>query len=200
MSSINGQTAGPIDLPEVSISPNRIIDGHPASQRVFEPYSQTSFAFDDELARQHKSFIFVTDYVEPVVTTVATMGLEGLASSAIIGVTLNGVEGGFNTIRAFKNAISPFKGGRFTNAGRAVTKHPEYFGFESTEALMKVYRTPEAINNLASTTIKNILRNGAKSTGAGGRYPNGWVTFTLGNGNAASWGLDGIFIGFRGLR
>ncbi|MFX1707201.1 DUF6443 domain-containing protein [Chitinophaga sp. CC14] len=168
--------------------------------RHYEDPSTTGAAWRRGMDQAHNSLIFVTDYVEPVVITVATMGLEGLASSAIAGVTLNGAEGGFNAIRGFKNAISPFKGGRFTNAGRAVTKHPEYFGFESTEALMKVYRTPEAINNLASSTIKNILRNGAKTTGAGGRYPNGWVTFTFRNGNAASWGLDGTFIGFRGLR
>ena len=47
---------------------------------------------------------------------------------------------GFNAVGAFKNAISPFKGGNLTNAGRAVTKHPKYFGFESTDDLSKVYR------------------------------------------------------------
>ena len=109
-------------------------------------------------------------------------------------------EGGFDAVGAFKNAISPFKGGNLTNAGRAVTKHPEYFGFESTEALMKVYRSPSALNNLGSSTLKDILRNGVRTTGAGGRYPNGWVTYTLPNGNAASWELDGTFIGFRGIR
>jgi len=87
-----------------------------------------------------------------------------------------------------------------TNAGRAVTKHPQYFGFESTEALMKVYRIPGSLNNLGSSTLKDILRNGARTTGAGGRYPNGWTTYTLPNGNAASWGLDGTFIGFRGIK
>ncbi len=107
---------------------------------------------------------------------------------------------GFNAVGAFKNAISPFKGGNLTNAGRAVTKHPQYFGFESMEALQKVYRSPEAINNLASSRLKDVLRNGTMTTGAGGRYPNGWVTYTLPNGNAASWGVDGSFIGFRGIR
>jgi len=81
-----------------------------------------------------------------------------------------------------------------TNAGRAVTKHPQYFGFESMEA------SPEAINNLASSRLKDVLRYGTMTTGAGGLYPNGWVTYTLPNGNAASWGLDGSFIGFRGIR
>lgn len=98
-----------------------------------------------------------------------------------------------------QNAVSPLKGG-LTNAGRAVTKHPEYFGFESTEALQQVYRTPQALNELASQRLQNILNNGVRTTGAGGRYPDGWVTYTLRNGNAASWTTDGTFIGFRGIR
>jgi hypothetical protein len=106
----------------------------------------------------------------------------------------------FDAVRAFRNAISPFKGNqRLTNAGRAITKHPGYFGFESTEALMKALTT-EAINRLASERLKDILRNGKMTTGSGGRYPQGWVTFTLKNGNAASWDSSGKFIGFRGLK
>jgi RHS repeat-associated protein len=106
----------------------------------------------------------------------------------------------FDVVLAFKNAISPFKGQKLTNAGRAATKHPEYFGFESTEALMKTLKTPEAINRLASERLKAVLRNGKMTTGSGGRYPQGWVTFTLKNGNAASWDSSGKFIGFRGLK
>ena len=117
---------------------------------------------------------------------------------ALINTTVK--EEGFNVVSAFKNAISSYKGGDLTNAGRAVTKHPEYFGFESTEALMKVYRTKGSINNLGSTTLKNIIRNGVRTKGAGGRYPNGWVTYTLSNGQAASWNLNGTFIGFRGKK
>ncbi|MPT35424.1 MAG: hypothetical protein E2604_10130 [Flavobacterium sp.] len=122
------------------------------------------------------------------------------ASTKLLGETGQVAKGGFDAVGAFKNATSPFKGGNLTNAGRAVTKHPEYFGFESTEALMKVYRSPNALNNLGSSTLKDILRKGVRTTGAGGRYPNGWVTYTLPNGNAASWGLDGTFIGFRGIK
>lgn len=120
--------------------------------------------------------------------------------STTLGVVEDVGKGGFDAVGAFKNAISPFKGRNLTNAGRAVTKHPQYFGFESMEALQKVFRSPEEINNLASSRLKDVLRNGNMTTGAGGRYPNGWVTYTLPNGNAASWGLDGSFIGFRGIR
>ena len=138
--------------------------------------------------------------------TFAGVELTGGAFNGIVTATRGAeianvaAKGGFDAVGAFKNAISPFKGGNLTNAGRAVTKHPEYFGFESTEALMKVYRSPSALNNLGSSTLKDILRNGVRTTGAGGRYPKGWVTYTLPNGNAASWGLDGTFIGFRGIK
>ena len=43
------------------------------------------------------------------------------------------------------------------------------------------------------------FRNGVMTSGAGGRYPRGWVTYTVANGNAASWAIDVAFIGFRGL-
>jgi filamentous hemagglutinin len=62
-----------------------------------------------------------------------------------------------------------------------------------------VYRTSEELNRLGLDAIKSILRNGVKTTGTGGRFPNGWVTYTLPNGNAASWHFDGRFIGFRGF-
>jgi hypothetical protein len=124
-------------------------------------------------------------------------GLVAKGSSGALG--LIGPGSSFKIVSAYKNAISLFKGNKLlTNVGRAVTKHPQYFGFESTEALMKVHKTPQALNNLGSSTLKNIIRNGVKTTGAGGRYPNGWVTYTLQSGNAASWGADGSFIGFRG--
>ena len=103
-------------------------------------------------------------------------------------------------VYGFKKVISPFKDGQLTNVGRAITKHPEYFGFENTEALMKAYRSTKELNKLGSSTIKNSLRNGVKTTGTGGRYPNGWVTYSLPNGNAVSWALDGTFIGFRGIK
>lgn len=131
------------------------------------------------------------------------IGAQLFKGSVLLAGSIRGLyagKQGFNAVRAFKNAISPFKGGNLTNAGRAVTKHPEYFGFESTEALMKVYRTSDPLNNLGSSTLKEMLRTGVRTMGSGGRYPNGWVTYTLQNGKAASWGLDETFIGFRGIK
>lgn len=98
-------------------------------------------------------------------------------------------------------AQQPFREGQaITNAGRAVTKHPEYFGFESTEALRQIYRTDAQLNELATRSVQEMLLNGVRTTGAGGRYPGGWVTYTLPDGRAASWTAAGEFIGFRGVR
>ena len=58
---------------------------------------------------------------------------------------------------------------------------------------------PSELNNLGSSTLKDILRNGVRTTGAGGKYPKSWVTYTMPNGNAASWEFDRTFIGFRGV-
>ena len=123
--------------------------------------------------------------------------LDGVGKNSIPRIESGAAK---TSTQLFKSGIFQFKNTGLTNAGRAVTKHPQYFGFKSTEALMKVHNTPAALNKLGSQSLKNILRNGVRTTGAGGRYPNGWVTYTLKNGNAASWTSDGVFIGFRGIR
>ncbi|MEK1938908.1 MAG: DUF637 domain-containing protein, partial [Pseudomonas sp.] len=96
-------------------------------------------------------------------------------------------------------AAQPLNEGQLiSRAGRAVTKHPEYFGFGSTQELRQVYRSDLQLNNLAEETIKEILKSGIKATGAGGRYPQGWITYSLPDGRSASWKRSGEFIGFRG--
>ncbi|GAB5094620.1 MULTISPECIES: hypothetical protein [unclassified Caballeronia] len=98
-------------------------------------------------------------------------------------------------------ANEPFKDGQaITNAGRAATKHPEYFGFDSTQDMRQTYRSGAQLNELASQAVQDILQNGTQTKGAGGRYPNGWITYTLPDGRAASWTTSGEFIGFRGLQ
>ena len=100
----------------------------------------------------------------------------------------------------FESAESPFRGQTLTNAGRATTKHPEYFGFNSTEEMRGVYRTDSELNSLARRAVDEILTNGVRTSGAGGRYPDGWITYTLPDGRAASWTSSGEFIGFRGVK
>jgi filamentous hemagglutinin len=85
-------------------------------------------------------------------------------------------------------------------AGREVTKHPEYFGFNSTNELRAIYRTDAEVNKLGSDALREILIYGDRTTGAGGRYPAGWITYTLDDGRAASWTKSGEFIGFRGVQ
>ncbi|RMM48036.1 hypothetical protein ALQ77_100375, partial [Pseudomonas corrugata] len=136
--------------------------------------------------------------------------------SGAAGGVLGGVSGGIGaadraaaayayaeaklSVELINSTTQPFKAGQIiSNGGRAVTKHPEYFGFENTEALRKVYRSDAQLNELAENSIRDILRGGVKTTGMSGRYPDGWMTYTLPNGKAASWGLDGKFIGFRGV-
>jgi YD repeat-containing protein len=96
------------------------------------------------------------------------------------------------------SANRPFKDGQtMTQAGRAATKHPEYFGYDSTEALRQTYRTTDQLNQMASDAVKNALENGVRTTGVGGRYADGWVTYTPPTGPSASFYPNGDFIGFR---
>ncbi|QRQ80920.1 VENN motif pre-toxin domain-containing protein [Paralysiella testudinis] len=55
-----------------------------------------------------------------------------------------------------QSAEAPFKGQPLTNAGRATTKHPEYFGFNSTDELRAVYRTDAQLNDTNSTKYNTI--------------------------------------------
>lgn len=86
----------------------------------------------------------------------------------------------FNTVSAYKNAITAVGNSKLTSARIAVTKHPQYFGFKSLEELQKVFRSPGAINELAAHRLKDVISYRSKITGAGCHYPNGWVTYTLG--------------------
>ena len=69
----------------------------------------------------------------------------------------------------------------------------------NNDALRQVYRSVGSRNTLGIDRVKDVLENGVRTTGAGGRYPDGWITYTLPNGHAASWKLNGDFIGFRGI-
>ena len=100
----------------------------------------------------------------------------------------------------FQATGTQYNNGSLTPAGRAATKHPEYFGFNSTNELRSVYRGDPQLNEIARQHIIDILQNGVRTTGAGGRYPDGWITYTLPDGRAASWHASGQFIGFRGMK
>ncbi|MGB8419960.1 DUF6531 domain-containing protein [Paraburkholderia sp.] len=87
-----------------------------------------------------------------------------------------------------------------SKAGRAVTKHPNYFGFKTAEDVRQVYRSNEQLNDFASKQVKDILENGVRREGDGGPTGQGWVTYTRSDGVGASWTRNGEWIGFRGKR
>lgn len=87
---------------------------------------------------------------------------------------------------------------KLSRAARAVSKHPQYFGFKNNDAFAKKFRSEVSKNNFAAGQLRNILRNGRRTWGTSGGFPNGYITYTLKNGVGASWKSNGEFIGFRG--
>ncbi|MEN9667149.1 MAG: hypothetical protein RLZZ326_3512, partial [Planctomycetota bacterium] len=61
----------------------------------------------------------------------------------------------------FKQALQPYRNGLFTNAGRALTKHPNIVGASSAQELIKRYGNNAGINDAAAEALKNIMRQGA---------------------------------------
>ncbi|MFM0284961.1 hypothetical protein P0D75_43840 [Paraburkholderia sediminicola] len=84
--------------------------------------------------------------------------------------------------------------------GRVITKHPNYFGFETAKDVRHVYRTIEQLNNFSSQQVKEILENGVRSEGQTTGRSDGWITYTRADSVSASWRSTGGFIGFRGGR
>jgi len=146
----------------------------------------------------------IPEYSEGIygLTQASAAGIGSWSASGVGAVAQETATGAKETTDSLlASALSPFKDGQaITSAGRAVTKHPEYFGFDSTQELRQVYRSDAQLNDLAEKSVQDILENGVKTTGAGGRYPNGWVTYSLPDGRAASWSASGDFIGFRGVQ
>jgi len=96
----------------------------------------------------------------------------------------------------FKNALKIHKGtGQLTNAGRALTKHPEMLGL-TKDTLRRVVGRDPAVNKAAQALLKNIMRNGAATTAPHFRYGT-ITTFRLPNGLAARFETStNRFIGF----
>lgn len=95
----------------------------------------------------------------------------------------------------FKDAVSQFKNTDLTNAGRALSKHPEVIG-ETKESLRQVLRTDSALNNAAATSLKDIMRNGTRFEFNLPRYGN-TVTYQIpGSFGARFEAATNKFIGF----
>ena len=94
----------------------------------------------------------------------------------------------------YKAAVQEFKNSELSNAGRALTKHPELIG-ETKETIRQSLRTDGAINEAAHSELRDIMRNGVTTNPTLGRY--GTVTqIQVPGGFGARWASDGSFIGF----
>ena len=114
--------------------------------------------------------------------------------SAVEGAGLSGVTGLGNQNSLYQAAVGQFKNTELSNAGRALTKHPELVG-ETKETLRRSLRTDGAINDAAHAALRDIMTHGVETTPALGRY--GTVTqIQIPGGFGARWASDGSFIGF----
>ncbi|WP_437635622.1 RHS repeat domain-containing protein [Sorangium sp. So ce854] len=122
--------------------------------------------------------------VEEAAESVAKNGVDNLAArtGAFTGVLL-------------KNATQPFKGGKFTHAGRALTKHPEVLGY-TKDTLRTAFRTEAEINAAAHGALGGILHSGTQTAVKLPRYGN-VIQFNAPNGFGARFYAEtGEFIGF----
>ena len=105
---------------------------------------------------------------------------------------------GFTQNPMFKNALQRFGRGRFTHAGRALTKHPNIVGAQNAAELVQRYENQDGLNKAAAATLKYIMRNGTritKHTKAFGQV----VEFKLPDGLGARFHAETHeFIGFLG--
>lgn len=94
----------------------------------------------------------------------------------------------------YKAAVQQFKNTEPSNAGRALTKHPQLIG-ETKETLRQALRTDGAINDAAHAALKNTMRNGTTTTPSLGQY-GGVTQIQIPGGFGARRASDGSFIGF----
>ena len=101
----------------------------------------------------------------------------------------------------FRNALAPFKDGSLTQAGRALTKHPEVVGL-AKHTLRQAYRPAAAINRAAHNALKNIMRHGVRPTPRLPRYGE-VIQCQIAGGFGTRWYTAGegagAFIGFISL-
>ncbi len=131
------------------------------------------------------------------------LGMAGTASGGIVGGRAIGalpgqVPRGLGWQNPmFKHALGPYRGG-FTNAGRALTKHPNIVGASSAADLIKRFVNNAGINTAAAEALKHIMRNGSivsKMTKAFGQV----MEFKLPSGLGARFNaITNEFLGFLG--
>ena len=72
-------------------------------------------------------------------------------------------------IALFRRALAPFRVDSLTQAGRALTKHPEIVGL-TKQTLRQAYGTDVAINRAAHDALKQMMRRGVRTTPVLPRY------------------------------
>ena len=93
-----------------------------------------------------------------------------------------------------RNATSAYAEGTLSQAGRALTKHPEILDL-TKQTLRTEIRTDAELNRIAESVVRNIIAEGVKTTPNLARY--GKVTeIQIPGGFGARWYPDGKFIGF----
>ena len=94
---------------------------------------------------------------EPEETCISSAsGTEEICGALQLGIMPLGPGGNFTSEKLLANALGPYRQ-NLTNAGRALTKHPELIG-HTKDSLRLALRTPSEINEAASRALANILR------------------------------------------
>ena len=92
--------------------------------------------------------------------------------------------------------MGQFKNTGFTNVGRALTKHPEVIIGSTKQSLRQGLRTDAQINKAGADALKNIMRNGVKSTSSHPRFGD-IITYQIKGGHGARFDAKtNEFIGF----
>jgi RHS repeat-associated protein len=191
------------------------VDGRPTPDSVFS---------NPELQDEGANAEFIREYTVQVISAFAPLPSFGKFFSAVasripevkaglgrvlarglgwvgerVGIGSLGARGAAGVGRAFGgtllgSATQPFKNTPFTQAGRALTKHPEVIGL-TKETLNQTLRSPAAINAAAEGALGGIIRSGtavARDTPRFGRV----LDITAESGFGARFSEAGEFITF----
>jgi hypothetical protein len=108
-------------------------------------------------------------------------------------VSIGGLSIVLQPITLFRKALIPFKDGGLTQAGRALTKHPEVVGLTKL-TLRQTYGTDIAINRAAHDALKQIMRRGVRTTPVLPRY-GAIIQCQIPESFGARWYATGTWVG-----
>jgi filamentous hemagglutinin len=94
-----------------------------------------------------------------------------------------------------RDATSAYNASSLSNAGRALTKHPEILDL-TKQTLRTEIRTDAELNRVAESVVQNIITEGVKTTPHLSQYGGQIIQIKIPGGFGARWYSDGKFIGF----